>query len=73
MKQFKILVAASLVFVVCIAVAYHNTASLGYGRQYIIVYDSQGVDIMDWHIDYYELKEKYESFKDSLPDSFVTI
>lgn len=73
MKQFKILTLAFAVFVICIIVAYHNTASLGYGREHIINYDSEGMEIMDYRVDYQYIKDKINHFKDLMPDTFVTI
>ena len=73
MKQFKIISSASVVFILCILIAYHNTASIGYDKHDIIYYDSNGIDIMDYHIEYDVIRYKLNKIKDSAPDSFVTI
>ena len=73
MKQFKIITLASVIFIICIIVAYHNTSSLGYDRQDIIYYNSEGVDIMDFHIEYNDIKNIIYNVKKCVPDSFITI
>ena len=72
-KQFRIIAVASVVFVICIVVAYHNTSSLGYDKQSIIYYNSEGVDIMDYHIEYNDIKNLIYNIKKHIPDSFMTI
>ena len=73
MKQFKILTLAFAAFIICIAIAYHNTASLGYDKQYIIYYDDSGFEFMDYRVDYQYIKDKIDYFKDLMPDEFLTI
>ena len=73
MKQFKIISLATVILIVCTVIAYHNTASLGYDRQYLIYYDNDGVDIMDYHIEYSELKRKMNKISEIVPDEFVSI
>ncbi|MBR3148851.1 MAG: hypothetical protein IKF64_01670 [Eubacterium sp.] len=73
MKQLKILTLASAAFIICILIAYHNTSSLGYDKHDIIYYDSEGVDIMDYHIEYKDIKNKIDKISKLAPDSFVTI
>ncbi len=73
MKQFRITLTASAVFIVCILIAYHNTASLGYDKQYIIYYDDSGFEFMDYRVDYQYIKDKIDYFKDLMPDEFLTI
>ena len=73
MKQLKITALATAVFIICVLIAYHNTASLGYDRQYLIYYDSTGVEILDYRIDYQDIKDKINYFKDLMPDDFIAI
>jgi hypothetical protein len=73
MKPSKILLTASAIFLVCIVIAYHNTASIGYDKHDIIYYNSEGVDIMDYHIEYDVIRYKLKKIKEIAPDSFVTI
>ncbi|MBE6719468.1 MAG: hypothetical protein E7571_02285 [Ruminococcaceae bacterium] len=73
MKQFKILTVASAVFVICIVIAYHNTASFGYDKHHVIYYDKDSIEIMDYNIEYKEIKKKIDKIENFLPDSFVTI
>ena len=73
MKQFKIISFAAVIFVICIAVAYHNTSSLGYDKHYLIYYNSEGVDIMDYHIEYQNIKDKINKLKEIIPERFITI
>ena len=73
MKQFKIISFASAVFVICVIIAYHNTASLGYDKHDIIYYDSQGVDVMDYRIEYNDIIYSIKKITDLVPDSFMTI
>ncbi|MBQ9517761.1 MAG: hypothetical protein IJR60_06750 [Eubacterium sp.] len=73
MKQFKILTLATVVFAVCIVIAYHNTASLGYGREHLIYYDFEGVEVMGVRVEYQYIKDKINYFKDLMPDDYVAI
>lgn len=73
MKQFKILSLASAVLVICVVIAYHNTASLGYDKHDIIYYDSAGIEIMDYRIEYKDIMYKIKRISNLVPDSFVTI
>ena len=73
MKPSRILTLASAIFLVCIAIAYHNTASIGYDKHDIIYYNSEGVDIMDYHIEYDVIRYKLKKITEIAPDSFVTI
>ena len=73
MKPFKILLAASAAFIICIPIAYHNTASLGYDKQDLIYYSADAVEIMDWQIEYNDIKHIIYNIKEIAPDEFVTI
>ena len=73
MKQFKILSLAAAAFAVCIVIAYHNTSSLGYDKQHIIYYDSEGFEVMDFRVEYQYIIDKIYFFKELLPDKYFTI
>ncbi len=73
MKPFQIILCASVLFVIGILVAYHNTASLGYGKDYLIYYDDEGFEFMEQRIDYKDVREKVRKITEYVPDEFITI
>ena len=73
MKPSKIILTASVVFIICIVIAYHNTASVGYDKQDIIYYNSEGVDIMDYHIEYDVIRYNIYRFRKIAPERVISI
>ena len=73
MKPFRIIALASAVFVVCILIAYHNTASVGYDKHDIIYYNSEGVDIMDYHVEYDVIRYNIYRLRKIAPERLISI
>lgn len=69
----KIVVLCSLCLGVGLAVAYYNTASLGYDNANIISFNNEELQVFDYNIKYEDVKEKVNKIKNAIPDEFVTI
>ena len=74
MKKIVLILITSMICV-CIgtAVAYYNTAALGYDNANLLsVYDG-GFYLLDFDINYEKTKEKIEEIEKLLPPKFITI
>lgn len=73
MTPSKILFTATAVLIICIVIAYHNTASVGYDKHDIIYYNSEGVDIMDYHIEYDVIRYNIYRLRKIAPKRVISI
>lgn len=69
----RILIVSSLALAAGVAVAYYNTASLGYDNANIISFNNEEVQVFDYNIRYKDVEDKIESIRNSIPDDFITI
>ena len=72
-KTVAILLSALLVFCAGSAVAYYNTASVGYDNAHLLVFEKEYVQVMDFQIFYSDVAEEFKKLQDLTPDNFITI
>lgn len=70
MKKTALILIASFVCVCMgVAVAYYNTASLGYDNAVLFFYDENEIRVMDYEIKYRDIEE----FAEKVSDNLITI
>lgn len=67
------LLAAGVVLVVGLAVAYYNTASLGYDNANLLSYNSKGIRIFDITIIFQDVAEKIEQILNFFKTELIVI
>lgn len=72
-KILPILLCASLVFAIGVAVSYRNTSYLGYDNTRMFYADNEKIIIMDNEINYKELKNKAEKILKNTSDLSMPI
>jgi len=74
MKKITLIILCSAVVAsVGMAVAYYNTASLGYDSANIVEFYDGGIYVFDFDINYEKVKNEYSKFKERLPREFLSI
>lgn len=72
-KVISLLFINSVILLVGIAVAYYNTASLGYDEANLFSYDDVAIYIFDFQIEKQKIFEIIQNLKDFVPKVFITI
>lgn len=72
-KVISLLFINSVILLVGIAVAYYNTASLGYDEANLFSYDDVAIYIFDFEIEKQKIFEIIQNLKDFVPKVFITI
>lgn len=72
-KVISLLFINSVILLVGIAVAYYNTASLGYDEANLFSYDDVAIYIFDFEIEKQKIFEIIQIMKDFVPKVFITI
>lgn len=72
-KVISLLFINSVILLVGIAVAYYNTASLGYDEANLFSYDDVAIYIFDFQIEKQKIFEIIQNMKDFVPKVFITI
>lgn len=67
------LLAAGVVLAVGLAVAYYNTASLGYDNANLLSYNSKGIRIFDITIIFQDVAEKIEQILNFFKTELIVI
>ena len=72
-KVISLLFINSVILLVGIAIAYYNTASLGYDEANLFSYDDVAIYIFDFEIEKQKIFEIIQNLKDFVPKVFITI
>lgn len=72
-KVISLLFINSVILLVGIAIAYYNTASLGYDEANLFSYDDVAIYIFDFQIEKQKIFEIIQNMKDFVPKVFITI
>ena len=68
-----ILLTGMTVFCVGGVVAYYNTASFGYGTANLITFKENAVRVLDFEIEYRQIRDAVDAMEKYLPDKIITI
>lgn len=72
-KEVRILALATIALAIGITVSYYNTSSLGYDNANIISFDTEKINLFDYHIRYDDIEKYYEKITDYLPKDIIVI
>lgn len=72
-KVISLLFINSVILLVGIAIAYYNTASLGYDEANLFSYDDVAIYIFDFQIEKQKIFVIIQNMKDFVPKVFITI
>ena len=72
-KEVRILALATIALAIGITVSYYNTSSLGYDNANIISFDTEQINLFDYHIRYDDIEKYYEKITDYLPKDIIVI
>ncbi|MGN0532645.1 MAG: hypothetical protein ACI4IN_07605 [Eubacterium sp.] len=72
-KEVRILTLATIALAIGITVSYYNTSSLGYDNANILSFDTEQINLFDYHIRYDDIEKYYKKMTEYLPEEIIVI